>query len=142
MINGAIAMGLNIVLNIVLVRYMKHAGLALATSISAIICIILLFRSLKKKIGYFGQDKILKVFFKSIISSIIMGAVVLVTYGMVNTIVSSSSLIGQVISLGIAVLVGIVVYGVCIIVFKVEEVTDFIKMIKTKLKRSNLKEVC
>ena len=61
---------------------------------------------------------------------------------MVNTIVSSSSLIGQVISLGIAVLVGIVVYGVCIIVFKVEEVTDFIKMIKTKLKRSNLKEVC
>ena len=142
MINGAIAMGLNIVLNIVLVRYMKHAGLALATSISAIICIILLFRSLKKKIGYFGQDKILKVFFKSIISSIIMGAVVLVTYGMVNTIVSSSSLIGQVISLGIAVLVGIVVYGICIIVFKVEEVTDFIKMIKPKLKRNNLKEAC
>ena len=142
MINGAIAMGLNIVLNIVLVRYMKHAGLALATSISAIICIILLFRSLKKKIGYFGQDKIFKVFFKSIISSIIMGAVVLVTYGMVNTIVSSSSLIGQVISLGIAVLVGIVVYGICIIVFKVEEVTDFIKMIKPKLKRNNLKEAC
>lgn len=58
MINGAIAMIMNIVLNIILVKYLQLAGLALATSISAIVCIFLLFGSLKKKIGYFGQDKI------------------------------------------------------------------------------------
>lgn len=142
MVNGAIAMGLNIVLNIILVRYMKHAGLALATSISAIICIVLLFRSLKKKIGYFGQDKILKVFIKSMISSLIMGAVVLVTYGMISPIVNTGSLIGQVISLGASVLVGIAVYAVCIIIFKVEEVTEFIQMFKSKLKKDcDLKEI-
>ena len=60
MINGAIAMIMNIVLNIILVKYLQLAGLALATSISAIVCIFLLFGSLKKKIGYFGQDKIIK----------------------------------------------------------------------------------
>ena len=50
MINGAIAMIMNIVLNIILVKYLQLAGLALATSISAIVCIFLLFGSLKKKI--------------------------------------------------------------------------------------------
>ena len=48
MINGAIAMIMNIVLNIILVKYLQLAGLALATSISAIVCIFLLFGSLKK----------------------------------------------------------------------------------------------
>ncbi|MFH5796861.1 lipid II flippase MurJ, partial [Clostridium perfringens] len=52
MVNGIITIVLNIVLNLLFVRYtnMQHAGLALATSISAIVTIILLFISLRKKI--------------------------------------------------------------------------------------------
>lgn len=37
MVNSAISVGFNIVLNIILVRFMTHAGLALATSIATII---------------------------------------------------------------------------------------------------------
>ena len=55
MLNGALAMGVNIILNIILIKFLGHAGLALATSISSLICIVLLFNSLKQKIGYFGQ---------------------------------------------------------------------------------------
>lgn len=50
-------MALNIVLNLILIKYIGHAGLALATSISALVCIVLLFRSLRKKIGNFGEEK-------------------------------------------------------------------------------------
>ena len=60
MIYGVIAMGLNIIFNIVLSRFMGHAGLALGTSLSAIICTILLYINLGKKIGNFGQINIYK----------------------------------------------------------------------------------
>ena len=132
MINGAIAMGLNIVLNIILVRYMKHAGLAFATSISAIICIVLLFRSLKKKIGYFGQDKISVAFGKSLISSIIMGIVVMLAYRFVSPL-AAYGFIGSIIALSGSVVLGIIVYGVCIIAFKVDEVVYIIDLVKQKL---------
>ena len=62
MINGTISVIINIILNIILIRFLGHAGLALATSISALICIVLFFRSLSEKIGYFGQDKIIDTF--------------------------------------------------------------------------------
>lgn len=54
MINAAIAMAMNIVLNIILSKSMGIGGLALATSISAIFCTVLLFISFRKKIGPFG----------------------------------------------------------------------------------------
>ncbi|MDO7204784.1 lipid II flippase MurJ [Paraclostridium bifermentans] len=84
MINGAMAMGVNIILNLILVKFMGHAGLAFATSLSAIICILILFRSLKKKIGYFGQDKIIRTTIKSIIASILMGITTYVIYSMLS----------------------------------------------------------
>ena len=76
MINGIIAVSTNIILNIILVRYMGHAGLAIATSISAIFCVVLLFIALRKKISYFGQDKIIKTLIKSGVAGVIMGLVV------------------------------------------------------------------
>lgn len=57
MINSAIGVICNIFLNIVLLKVVGLGGLALATSISALLCVILLYASLKKHIEgvYFGQ---------------------------------------------------------------------------------------
>jgi putative peptidoglycan lipid II flippase len=84
MVNGAIAMGLNIILNIILARFIGHAGLALATSLSAIICTLLLFRSLNKKIGNFGQIKIIKTTLKSIIAAVVMGILTKYAYNQIS----------------------------------------------------------
>lgn len=127
MINGVISIFINIVLNLFLIKYLKHAGLALATSISAIICIILLFRSLSKKIGYFGQDKILKTIFKSIISSIIMGIITYLTYKILNNIVKSEA-----ITLILSITVGAVTYGISVLALKIEEVNIIINILKNK----------
>lgn len=80
MINGAIAVGINIGLNLILVRFMAHRGLALATSISAIFTTILLINSLRKKLGNIDIKGYLSCFIKSTIASIIMGIVVYVIY--------------------------------------------------------------
>ena len=129
MVNGVVTIVMNIVLNIVFVKIMGHAGLAFATSISAIICIFLLFNSLKKKIGYFGQDKILKTTIKSLISSIVMGVV---TYFIYNTFskILGVGFIQEVLALFGSIAIGSIIYGLLIIVLKVEEVNIINNMIK------------
>ncbi|MDU4862341.1 MAG: murein biosynthesis integral membrane protein MurJ [Terrisporobacter othiniensis] len=132
MINGALAMIMNIILNIILVRYLKLAGLALATSLSAIICIFLLFKNLGKKIGYFGQDKIIKTSIKSMISSVLMGITTNLTYNvMINLF--GNTMLNEVICIGIAVLVGVIIYVILILLLKVEEVSDIMKFAKQKI---------
>ncbi|MCR1875423.1 murein biosynthesis integral membrane protein MurJ [Paraclostridium bifermentans] len=134
MINGIIAVVLNIVLNIALVKVMRHGGLALATSLSAIICIILLFISLKKKIGYYGQDKIRSTFIKTVVASLVMGVVTYFVYKFLFGILGLG-FIQEAISLGVSIAIGGAIYLGLIIVFKVEEVNMAIDMIKKKLKR-------
>ncbi|MBS6506820.1 MAG: murein biosynthesis integral membrane protein MurJ [Paraclostridium bifermentans] len=134
MVNGMIAVVLNIVLNIALVKVMGHGGLALATSLSAIICIFLLFRSLKKKIGYYGQDKIRATFIKTLIASLVMGVVTYFVYKFLFGILGLG-FIQEAISLGVSISIGGVIYLALIIVFKVEEVNMAIDMIKKKLKK-------
>ncbi|MGG2467867.1 murein biosynthesis integral membrane protein MurJ [Paraclostridium bifermentans] len=134
MINGIISVLLNIILNIILVKVMGHGGLALATSLSAIICIFLLFRSLKKKIGYYGQDKIRATFIKTLVASTVMGVVTYFVYKFLFGVLGLG-FIQEAISLGISIAVGGVIYLALIVVFKVEEVNMAIDMIKKKLKR-------
>lgn len=134
MVNGVIAMVLNVILNIALVRVMGHGGLALATSLSAIICIFLLFISLKKKIGYYGQDKIRTTFIKALIASVCMGIVTYFVYKFFNNMLGLG-FIQEAIELGISVGLGAAVYGILMIVFKVEEIDMLMGTIKKKLKR-------
>ncbi|WP_419741886.1 murein biosynthesis integral membrane protein MurJ [Paraclostridium dentum] len=134
MINGIIAVILNIVLNIALVKVMGHGGLALATSLSSIICILLLFISLKKKIGYYGQDKIKSTFIKTLLASIVMGIITYFVYKFLSGILGIG-FIQEAISLGSSIAIGGVIYLALIVVFKVEEANMAIDMIKKKLKR-------
>ena len=134
MINGAIAMGLNIVLNIIFVKFMGHAGLALATSLSALICTFLLFYSLRKKIGNFGQEKILITAIKSLLSAILMGICVTFAHKFIINY-TGSGFIGQVISIFGSVLAGVIVYGISVIILKIEEVSMIIDLLVKKIKR-------
>ncbi len=134
MINGAMAMIMNMVLNIVLVKYLQLAGLALATSISAIICILLLFRSLKKKIEYFGQDKIIKTTMKAIVSAAFMGFITNFAYDTISNILDGG-FIQEIASLSLSITIGVIIYIVLIVIFKVNETEIILNGIKSKLNR-------
>mgnify|MGYP005857788969 FL=1 len=136
MINGALAMGINIVFNIVLVKFLGYAGIALATSISALICILLLFNSLKKIIRYFGQDKIIKTTIKSLIAAIVMGVVTYFIYNILSNILGAG-FIKEALALFGSVGIGALVYGVLVILLKVEEVSVVTNMIKKKILSKN-----
>lgn len=134
MINGAIAMIMNIVLNIILVKYLQLAGLALATSISAIVCIFLLFGSLKKKIGYFGQDKIIKTTIKSIVAAVVMGIVTYFVYNIVSNLLGLG-FAKEAVSLAISVGIGAITYGILVVVLKVDEINVITDVMKKKLNK-------
>ena len=121
MVSGVISMVINIILNIILIRYLKLAGLALSTSISALICILLLFYSLKKKIGYFGQDKVIITSCKAILASAIMGFVTYLSYIIIYKLIAF-----KIIALGLSILLGGIIYILLIILFKVDEVNIII----------------
>ena len=137
MINGAIAMLLNITLNITFVKFtnMQLAGLALATSISAIVTIILLFINLRIKIGSFGGKYILSVFIKSFLSALLMAVITLFVYNRVS-LVLGSSMIKDIITLALSVFVGALVYVSCVIFLKVKEVNLILNAVKGKIKRN------
>lgn len=130
MINGTISVVLNIILNLILFKFMGYAGLALATSLSAIICIFLLFNSLKQKVGYFGQNKIVNTAIKSIIASIIMGIFTKFTYNKIAFILGTG-FINEIITLFSTIGIGLLVYILCIIILKIEESKILIKSIKS-----------
>ena len=134
MINGVIAMGVNMVMDVVFIQFWGLAGLTLATSLSSIACIMLLFRSLKKKMGYFGQDKIAKVMMKSLISSVIMGAVAYYSY---HYMMGFTHIGGETefLVLCIAIAIGSVIYGGLIVLFKVDEVKIVTDVIKRRIRQ-------
>ena len=130
MINGCIAMTMNIVLTLILSKLIGIGGIALATSISAIFCTGLLFISLRIKIGRFGMKNITITFMKILWASLLMGVIAKLTYNnCLNNINASLSLI-------ISMVIGALVYVMVIYFMKIEGVDVILNTIKRKIKKS------
>ena len=127
MINAAIAVVINIILNLALSRYLGIGGLALATSIATIVGTLLFFVTLRKKIGGFGLKEITISFIKICMASIIMGILAWSTYQILETKISSN------ISLILAIGVGALSYFIFIYFMKIPEVDRTIKTVKSRL---------
>lgn len=124
MINGIISAILNILLILILSRFMGIGGLALATSISAITCTVLLFWNLRRKIGPLGMRQIIISSFKIIGASLAMGVVTKLMF------ITLSFDLGPNISLILAIFTGMNIYAVIIYFLKIEEADHIFKRIK------------
>ena len=131
MVNAFIAMIMNIVLNIILSKFLGIGGLALATSIAALFCTVLLFISLKKKIGSFGMKDIIISFIKILVSSLLMGLIAKYAYNILMNRLDYK--INLFVSMGI----GGLAYLVFIYLMKIEDVDTLIKEIKEWRNRRN-----
>jgi len=131
-INAVIGMVMNIILNLILSRIMGISGLALATSISAIVTSILLFVSLRKKIGSFGVREMLFSFLKVCIASLLM--VTLAKFGFDYL----AGTISQNLSLFISIVIGAMFYLIIIYFMKIEDFDLIIRAVKRKLGLSSI----
>ncbi|MDD3040956.1 murein biosynthesis integral membrane protein MurJ [Bacteroides sp.] len=129
MLNGAIGMIVNIILNFIFSRLLGIGGLALATSISAIFTSLLMLINLRKKIGPFGMKQISISFLKILFASLVMGGLAKLSFNYLTTSISQN------LSLLLAIGVGALSYFVIIYFMKIEDVDVIVGAIKKKLGR-------
>ncbi|TCS83376.1 murein biosynthesis integral membrane protein MurJ [Tepidibacillus fermentans] len=108
MINGIIALVINIILNLILIKYMQHAGLALGSSISLLVASLLLYGGLAKKIGKLNNKYFTISFIKAMVASMIMAIFVYKLYYFYD--ITKYSLIIRFGWLLLSVLFGVLIY--------------------------------
>jgi len=116
---GMYSMGLNIILNLILMGPLKHGGLALATSLSALFNVIGLIYYLRKRLGLLEGRKI---FNSSIRTSIAASAMGLITYFSKETFFNFNDPIGiRIAGLIACILSGMLIYALVSHFFRNEE---------------------
>ncbi len=121
MMNGMISVGFNIVLNLILVKYMAHSGLAFATSIALTIATLIMFYDLRRKFGSLGTVAYIKCGLNAGLASAIMGVVAYVVSHELYSLLGVSVL-HNLISLVVAVGLAVITYGVLCYALGIEEV--------------------
>lgn len=129
-INSLIAIVLNIILNLMLMKRMEHRGLALATAISSFITTMLLLAQLRGKMGKMGYGRLAVSLIKMIAASGVMALAALPFYHWLFARTESMLL-----SLAAAVVVAVLVYFVACVLLRVRELGLAVVAITEKLQR-------
>lgn len=132
MIIGIATVALNISLIFLLVPYLALGGLALATSISVSLGLLLLLYYLRKKMDHIGGRVLLTTGSKIVLSALIMGIVVYASYSYMDTILIPSRW-NNMLLFGTNVILGGVVYLIGVYLLKVEELGWLINKVRVKL---------
>ena len=112
---------LNVGLNFLLISPLKHSGLALATSLSMIFNVIVLFFLLRKKLKRLEGRKILFSLAKISFIAAIMGMVVYLLLKGIPPLLGLSPLGTQIAQVGIAIALGVAVFSFLAYLLKLEE---------------------
>ena len=125
---------INLCLSLILMGPLKHGGLALATSISALCNMLLLFWLLRRRIGSFGGVRIIMTALKSTAASLPMALAVwygcsTIDWSQAGHKVLKASVLGGAIACGFAL------YLVAVKLLRSEEALDALNMLRRKLKK-------
>ena len=131
---GIYSMGLNIILNLILMGPLKHGGLALATSLSALFNVIVLIHYLRKRLGLLEGRKI---FNSSIKVSIAAAAMGIITYLSKEFFFSFDDPIKiRIVSLMACISIGMLIYAIISHLFNNEEWQFLLDLKTNKSKES------
>ncbi|MCL1864211.1 MAG: murein biosynthesis integral membrane protein MurJ [Spirochaetes bacterium] len=131
-ISATVSMIVNVTAGYILMQTpLKHAGLALANTLSAIVQMSILMVFLNKRTGGIDIKKILISLFKFIIASIIMAAAVIFMGTFVDW--KDDPKMIKIIFLTAIVLIGIIIYFSLCYILKCKEIVYFVDKIKKRL---------
>ncbi len=110
---ASIALNLATVVLLLTVAHLGHEGLALSTSVVAILSAIVLFILMRNRVGGIHGRKLLQTFLRISTASLLMGAAVWVSSEYVSTVAGTSK-IGRLTDLAISIPLGLMVlYAAC-----------------------------
>ena len=114
-----VSIACNLVLSLLLMKLINHAGLALAVSLSSMINLILLLTILRIRLGSLGIKNIIYSLGKVVVASTVMGAVVYLSYYRFP--------FPDIVSLTVSILLGIIVFISCSYLLKCEELLSLLE---------------
>ena len=125
---------INIALDLILVRYLAHSGLALATSVAAILNLIILVKALKDRIGAIELKSQALFLMKIVISSIFLGIICILISHYFSSILDLNNKYNQIIQVIASILGGSAAYLISSYILDVKEVRSLKHSIKRILK--------
>lgn len=129
--NGVIGVIVNVLLSIVLARYLGLLGVAIASTIASIVTAILLFKSTKKLVlGFKIKDMIIKLV-KIFLASLLM----IIVVGIFNKLVVINNVFLLLIVDGV---IGGIIYFILCTIIKIHEFTELIKMLIKKASKGDV----
>lgn len=135
MINSFLGIFINIILSIILVNNMEVSGLALASATSTLVTTLILILILNNKLNGMNLKYLTKIFTKITVSSFIMALIIV----KVRNICFSKIGVGfqgNIITIILCFIVGIVIYFICIYIFRVEEYIYFLELFKRRARKN------
>jgi len=130
---GLWAVGLNIILNLILVRYLAHGGLALATSIAATANCLLLAYYLRRKLGHLDGQRILRSAAKFAIASLSMGLAVTAAHSYSLPMFDPTLLTHRLLQVVVLIALGGAIYITVAALFNTEELARAINWARARL---------
>ncbi|MBA7615605.1 putative lipid II flippase MurJ [subsurface metagenome] len=125
---------INIVLDLILIRFLAHSGLALATSVAAILNMIILLKVLQDKIGDIELKSQTSFLIKIIVSSIFLGIICVLVSNYLGSVLDLNDKYNQIIQVTASVFSGGLVYFIINYILGVKEVRSLKQSIKTILR--------
>jgi putative peptidoglycan lipid II flippase len=131
---GLICLGVNIVLIYIFIHPLQHAGLALATSLSSMLNLFLLYWKLNRRLGGFDVMKNIKSLLRTFLCGLLMGAAAYLICSTGDWTVSGNT-IEKIFLLGAGMIAGLGIYLACSYWMKNEEMLFLLNIVKRKMKR-------
>ncbi len=136
MYNSLIGIGINIVLNIILAKFLGALGLALATTISTAVIAFLILKTAKKRLDGLNYKKSFVLSVKSGISAVLMLLILsLIKIPLIKIGFFSSGFKGTLIYTLLMVIIGTAVYLASLVVLKTNEMKLLLNMIRGRKKK-------
>ena len=130
------AVAANASLNIVLVQYLGYQGLALGTSIAALLNAALLMAFLRRRVGGLDGRRVASSFGRIALASIVMAAAVFLVDALGAAWLPGNSLVRQIVRLGASIGVALAVVGAAAHVLHIPEFREGMAIVVRKLRRT------
>jgi putative peptidoglycan lipid II flippase len=125
----------NAALNIAMVRVMGYTGLALGTSIAAIFNATVLFIVLRRHLGGLNERRLFGSALRIVIASLAMGAAAFVVDRWMSTVAPQTTLVWQIVRLGVTIAVALTVLAGAAWALRIEEFNDSVQMVLRRFRR-------
>lgn len=131
---STVSIVVNLALSVALVQALGFRGLALATSLAAIVNGGLALVFLRRRLGRIEGARLAQTFAKTLAAAAAMGLVVVGTYAAVSILVSGPATILRAVRLGVTIGVGLVALGAAARLLGIEEFDGVVQTLRQKMR--------